>query len=47
MERKLNSDGHQFHQYQQTKQSSPLNTKTPPHTTLKIQVLAWDSTNTG
>ena len=39
----LNSDGQQFHQYQQNKQS-PLteHKKQTRHMMLEIQVLAWD-----
>ena len=41
----LNSDGQQFHQYQQTKQSPlVLNKKQPQHIMLKSQVLAWGQT---
>ena len=43
----LNSNGEQFHQYQQNKQSSFTWThwtqKRPQHMMLEIQVLAWDS----
>jgi hypothetical protein len=41
----LNSDGQQFHQYQQTKQSPlVLDQKQPQHIMLKSQVLAWGQT---
>ena len=44
----LNSDGHQFHQYQQKEQSPLISTElTKPqkrtrHMTLEIQVMAWN-----
>ena len=42
----LNSEGHQFHQYQQEGQShmilTSLNIKRPRHVTLEIQVLVRD-----
>jgi hypothetical protein len=48
---KRNSDGHQFHQYQQNEQSLLIliklaeHKKRPQHMTLEIQVLAWDRHN--
>ena len=41
----LDSDGQQFHQYQQNKVTShlkSLNTKRPWHMALEIQILTWD-----
>ena len=43
----LNSDGHQFHQYQQKEQLPLIGTKLttqiyPRHMMLEIQILAWD-----
>ena len=44
----LNSDGHQFHQYQQKEQSPLISTeltksqKRTRHMTLEIQVMAWN-----
>jgi hypothetical protein len=48
---KRNSDGHQFHQYQQNEQSLLILIKLaehknrPRYMTLEIQVLAWDRHN--
>jgi hypothetical protein len=38
----LNSDGQQFHQYQQNEQSPHWTQKSPQDMTLEIQVLAWE-----
>ena len=46
MKGSLNSDGQEFHQYQQTElphhTSNNRAQKRPQHMTLEIQVLAWD-----
>jgi hypothetical protein len=45
----LNSDGHQFHQYEENEQSHlqfhSLSTKRPRHMTLEIQVLEGNLVN--
>ena len=45
----LNSDGQQFHRYQQTKHAplttNDFSTKRPRHMSLEIQILAWGRLN--